>query len=39
MQAAIWRDRVGVEVPADAPLVFADFEAFNGALPSLREAA
>jgi len=39
MQAAIWRDRVGVDIPADAPLVFADFDAFNGALPSLREAA
>ncbi len=39
MQTAIWRDRVGVDVPADAPLLFASFDAFNGALPSLREAA
>lgn len=39
MQTAIWRDHVGVDVPADAPLLFASFEAFNGALPSLREAA
>lgn len=39
MQTAIWRDRVGVDVPADAPLLFASFDAFNGALPALREAA
>lgn len=39
MQTAIWRDTVGVDVPADAPLLFANFDAFNGALPTLREAA
>jgi len=39
MQTAIWRDHVGVDVPADAPLVFASFDAFNGALATLREAA
>ncbi len=39
MQTAIWRDKVGVDVPADAPLLFPSFAAFNGALPSLREAA
>lgn len=39
MQTAIWRDTVGVDVPADEPLLFPSFGAFNGALPSLRRAA
>lgn len=39
MQTAIWRDTVGVEIPAEPPLLFATFADFNGALPTLREAA
>lgn len=37
MQTAIWRERVGAEIPADpSPLVFPSFESFLAGLPALR---
>lgn len=39
MRTAMWREEVGVEIPADdAPLVFASFDSFLEELPSLRTA-
>ncbi|MEM6958385.1 MAG: DUF1385 domain-containing protein, partial [Myxococcota bacterium] len=39
MEAAAWRQRVGVEVPTGEPLVFVSFDGFRSALPSLRPAS